>query len=342
MNNKLKRLIVSISISVMASGLFHVDAYAKTTNKRLYGKDRYVTAVQVSKAGWVTSDNVVLATGEDFPDALCAGPLAKKLNAPIILTGKDTLSIEAENEINRLKAKNVYIIGGQGVVSTHIEKQLKSKGIKCKRIYGMNRFETSVAIAKELGLKDDIVVATGLDFPDALSVAPIAASKAMPILLVDKDYIPSIVEKYLSTHNISKSYIIGGSGVISNIVASKFKNNERIAGNDRYSTNVKVLDRFSAGINFNSIYIATGVNFPDALTGSALAAKMSSGVMLVNNGVTREMGNFIKSKGSIIDNLIALGGEANVSTSVLNTIEDYKDGKEVINNESDFKVIDIY
>lgn len=342
MNKKLKQLIVTISMSVMALGLCKISANAKTTHKRLYGSDRYATAVEISKAGWATSDNLVLATGEDFPDALCAGPLAKKLNAPIILTGKDSLSNVASSEINRLRVRNVYIIGGQGVVSNNVERQLRSKGLNCKRIYGMNRFETSVAIAKELGPKSNIVVATGADFPDALSVAPIAASKGMPILLVDNKYIPSAIKNYLSTQKVSKSYIIGGSGVISNTVASKFANNERIAGSNRYATNVKVIDRFAADINFNSVYVATGQNFPDALTGSALAAKMSSGVMLVNKNITNEMGNLVKSKGAVINNLTALGGESTVPTYALNTIDNYKDGKEAIDNKNDFKVIDIY
>ena len=90
------------------------------TIQRLQGLDRYETSISISKSGWKTSDNVVLASGLDFPDALSAAPLAKQLNAPILLIGT-TLDTAINNELNRLQVKNVFVVGGEGVVSKSIK-----------------------------------------------------------------------------------------------------------------------------------------------------------------------------------------------------------------------------
>jgi putative cell wall-binding protein len=116
------------------------------TTERLQGVDRYATSISISKSGWETSENVVLASGLDFPDALSAAPLAKQLNAPILLIGGG-LDTALNNELNRLQIKNIFLVGGEGVVSKSIKEQLESKGIIVTRLSGNDRYETSLSIA---------------------------------------------------------------------------------------------------------------------------------------------------------------------------------------------------
>lgn len=294
--------------------------YAANKMQRIEGADRYKTAIEISKSAWEKSDNVVIATGLNFPDALSASPLAKQLNSPILLVGKQ-LDKDVENEITRLEAKNVYVVGGENVVSKDISKQLEDKGLKVTRLAGYDRYSTAFEIANYMAEKfeisSEIVVATGENFPDALSIAPIAAVCDMPILLTSKSYISESVIKYLDSHKPTKSYVIGGKNVIYDKAIEKLPDAERVYGNDRYETNIKILNKFSDKLNYDKTYIATGLNFPDALTGSALAPKTKSPIMLVDKKLSIQQRDFIDSKLSIIKEMDILGGEKVVPNTIL-------------------------
>ena len=150
------------------------------TVQSIKGADRYETAANVSKSGWDKgSDYVVVANGDFFADALCAAPLAKKYNAPILLTTANQLPDATASEISRLSGKHVIIVGGESVVSKKVENSLQSINTKSdvKRISGEDRFETSVNIAKEIGTTDSAVIANGYNYADALSISAIAAAK---------------------------------------------------------------------------------------------------------------------------------------------------------------------
>lgn len=289
---------------------------AAISTQRLSGVDRYETAIKISQSGWSGSQNVVLATGQDFPDALSAAPLAKKLNAPILLTEKLRLSSGVEDEIKRLGAKKVFIVGGTGVVSKSIEDRIRANSIEVIRLSGSDRYETSIAVANYMnsnfgGIKE-IVAATGSDFPDALSIAPVAAKKGIPIILTPKTYLPSVVKTYISSKGITKTYLIGGSGVISEKVRQDLPDAERIWGSDRYETNVAILNRFSKELDFNKSYMATGRDFPDALAGSALAPETSSPIILVDKVPADVTMSFAAHRISSISQVTILGGEGAV------------------------------
>lgn len=317
----LKRKIVSIVIGLLLVFTWNIGAFAAQVSNRLGGDDRYRTAVEVSKAGWAVAQNVVLVTGEDYPDALCAVPLAKKLDAPILLTGKAALNAYTEGEISRLGARYVYIIGGQAVVSENVKKALESKGLTCKRLWGNDRYETSVEVAKYLdanfAMSREIAVVTGEGFADALSISPVAAAKAMPVILVPKDAVPSSIKSYIGSRQIERTHVMGGTDIISDGVSRQFPYSERILGYDKYERNIAAASKFSSYINYDTVYVASGNDYPDALAGSALAAKNSSMIMLTSGVNSYTQKNFINSKASSIKYIKALGGEAVVSSTSL-------------------------
>jgi putative cell wall-binding protein len=323
---KLKKYLSILCLVVCFTLSFTIKTYASLKIDRLAGDDRYKTAVEISKAGWKSADNIVLATGENFPDALCAAPLAKQLNAPILLTGKASFDSNTESEIKRLEAKNVFIIGGTGVISDDIKAKLESMGLKVKRLYGQDRYETAINVASYTGVSfgKEIAVAIGDDFPDALSISPIAAQKGMPIILVPKDNLPESVKSYISSKEITKTYIIGGSDIISDSVVNEFPAFERIDGNDKYLRNIAVLIKFQGDIKLDKVYLATGENYPDALAGSALAQVTSSPIILINSTPQQSIISLITANlSNILSNvkeIKVLGGEGAVPSSILQAL----------------------
>lgn len=93
--------------------------------KRIASEDRLQTALKISQQGWLEGAAVVvLARADDFPDALTGVPLAKQLDAPILLTDKAGLAAGTVKEIQRLKVKTIYILGGKGAISQEIQDSL--------------------------------------------------------------------------------------------------------------------------------------------------------------------------------------------------------------------------
>jgi putative cell wall-binding protein len=286
---------------------------------RLYGGSRYETSVEISKFGASHADYVVLATGEDFPDALCAAPLATKYEAPILLTHKSSLPTVVENEINRLKPKEVFLVGGSGVISDNIKTVLQNKGIKVTRISGPNRYETSLEVAKYVNsTKQEVFVVTGENYPDALSIGAYAGNKQIPILLTDKNKLPDKINNFIKSKGITKAYVIGGSGVVGNSVVSSLPNAERIYGSNRYETNIEVLARFE--FFFGETYFATGESFADALSGAALAGAFNNPIVLVSDSMPNDIVEMIKENKDMMKMKKILGGPGAVSDSIINRI----------------------
>ncbi len=327
-----KKCINLISIVlVFCLSTFNVAAFASTNaakniSIRYGGDNRYETSLNIVKAGWKSADTVVLVTGESSADALCAAPLAKAYNAPIILINPKGQNSDVLNYLSSLGTKNAFIIGGTGVIPQTIEDLIKSKGISTNRIFGNDRYATSLKIAEQveekLGTITEAVLANGSDesFADALSISSIAAYRGMPILLTKKDNLPDGVTSFLSSKEIKNTFIIGGNGVISDSVKNLIPNSKVLSGNDRYSTNVAVMKAFS-DLSFNKVYIATGKGYADALAGSVLAAVTSSPIVLVNSNIPYDTKEFLKDSMSVNSSIVVLGGTAVVPDNIVTDLE---------------------
>ncbi len=321
-----KKIACFLAVSLCLSIGSGVKAKSGFTPERIGGANRYDTSVAVSKNGWsATSDYAVIASGEEFSDALSAAPLAKQYNAPILLVSKDKLDNQSNNtnnitvELSRLKVKKVFLIGGEGAVSLNVENTIKNKGIEVERLSGKDRYDTSIQIAKKVGVDKGIVITTGEDFPDALSMAPIAASKGMPIILMSKDGIPASDKEYV-TNNVPKTYVIGPKDLVKDEDLKDFKDVQRISGDNEYERNVNALETFSKELDYDTVYIASRNGFADALSGSALAALTSSPVILVGEDCKTTFQNYIKDRVDSIGQVNILGGEGVVRNSLIESI----------------------
>ncbi|WP_273831895.1 cell wall-binding repeat-containing protein [Guptibacillus sedimenti] len=207
---------------------------------RISGKDRYKTAVEISKAAFENgSERALLVRGDDFPDALAAAPYAYQLDAPILSTQKEKLTTVTKEELKRLGVKKVVIIGGSGAVSGEVEEELKAMNLIVDRISGKNRYETAAKIADKID-SDQVIIAYGGNFADALAIAPFAARNGIPIVLTGTNKLPSETKATIKKQTI----VVGGTGVVSNQVMDQLPDPIRLSGKSRYDTNKAIVEHF--------------------------------------------------------------------------------------------------
>ncbi|WP_051541851.1 cell wall-binding repeat-containing protein [Clostridium lundense] len=339
-----KKIMTLTVLGVIISSTTQVFAVSssKLNTKRIYGSDRYETSIKISKEGWDKSSCAVICRGDNFADAICSVPLAKKYNAPILLIKENKISKETKDELERLNAEKVFIIGGEGVISKSTEGEVKSiKSVKeISRFGGRDRYETSRIVAKDVGCKGEIVLTSGAAPADALSISPIAANKNMPIILTSKDKKP--VQQYLKDNKVNKSFIIGGEACVSKEIESVAPNVERIYGKDRFETNQKIIERFSDTLNFKKVYMALGqsdrgTEFADALTASTLASKDNSPMILIYKDIYGETEKLIKSKLSKDSTIVVFGGEKLIPENIVDKLANLKTSNQENTNKNNDK-----
>lgn len=308
-----------------------VKADSSSRVNRLGGQDRYETAAKVAQDGWTSSDYAIVANGEGYADALCAAPLAKEKNAPILLTAGNSLNQNALNQLKDLNVNHVIVVGGTGVVPESVLNEIKAQVPDVQdvqRLGGQDRYETSVKIAEKLGSTSKIVVASGEGYADALSAAPAAAIEEMPILLTRSTILPDVTSNYITSNSeITKTYVIGGTASVSNSVADSLKSVERFGGADRYETNVDVIEGFASDFKFSNIYAALGNGpigneFADALTGGALAAKNKNPLVITGQTLSSSTKQLLKDKVYTNATITVIGGTANISDSLAEEMKD--------------------
>ncbi len=264
------------------------------------GADRYQTAIVASQETFIGgSDSVVIATGENWPDALGGSALAGVMYGPILLSPKDALPADVLAEIERLNPSSAYVLGGEGALSDDVLAELT--GLlgeeNVTRLGGSDRYETAEIIADEvigyLGewgwIVDTAFVATGRNYPDALAAAPLAAGVYYPIYLSDPDCISDPTAQAMRSAGITETILLGGEAVVSPETEEKLADNgiatvDRIAGADRYETAAAIaqygVDEY--GFAWDGVAIATGKGFADALAGGVAQAYWGS-VMLLSD-----------------------------------------------------------
>lgn len=340
---KKMKLIISLSLIVLMIFASTSVSFAGDDNEleivRFAGNDRFETANiiadEVLKSNNMsTCDTVVIANAYNFADCLAGGPLAKSLKAPILLSNKDKIETSTLNKIKKLGATKVYILGGKSAISDKVVNQLTGIGIKNYRIIrlaGNSRYETAVVIAQELmevtGKTEfsNIFVVSGENFPDALSISPIAGIKQCPILYAPKKgNMDAVTFGFINSLNSPQAYIIGSSTIISDNIKNRItyatgNEAERIYGNDRYETSAKIFKKFNSFIYDSKVCIATGTNFPDALAGSVYAASESYGILLVDNKSVNQAINYT-IRGYNTERAYVFGGQGAVSDSKVKTL----------------------
>ena len=287
---------------------------------RLAGSDRYETAYAVAEQMKLNKDeskfkNVVVASGDNYPDALSGNYLAFTKNAPMLLTNQYEVDNTAEYIKNSIEPKGtVYILGQASAVPASLEQKLQ--GINIKRIGGSDRFETNLLILKEARVHgEELIVCSGLNFPDAVS----ASAANRPILLAD-DKLSVSQKNYLSTIDPLKVYFIGGDKAVPKAVRDEFTGNTvRLAGSDRFETSRLIAENLFPS-HQDRVILASGLNFPDALVGGAFNQDTRVPVLLVGPDFADAYNakKFVSENGT--KSLILLGGKLSISDEIANYI----------------------
>lgn len=306
---KFFKLCITCTLGISLFFTSKVDA-ALVDTKRLSGIDRYRTCSQIVNEGWKNSDYAIVVNGENFPDALSASVLAKKYNAPILITKSNILDINTLDQLKRLNVKKVFIAGGESSVNNSVELAIRKLGVQTVRYSGKDRNETSVKIAEQIGTDNGIIITTDNYFTDALSVAPIAGKLQIPIILVPKDTLPESVKNFIIDRSIPKTYVLGGTDIISDTVALRFPSVQRVDGDDKYERNINIINTFSDKLDFSTSFVLSGEDYPDGIASTALAATTSSPIILMKNSLSSNSYNFLKNNLSKISNLYILGGQS--------------------------------
>lgn len=285
---------------------------------RIYGETRIETAALLSSRFFTTAQAVVVANGFSFADSLAAASLCGHLNCPLLFVRESSVPSATIEEIKRLGASKVFVVGGPAVVAGNVETVLKSAtGCEVERIHGRDRFETAEKIAMkvaESGVPSGVFVVNGFSEADSLSCANLSALSRRPILFSRQDTVPYWTSRALAElrkANPSLEVIaVGGPGVISDAVVDSLSAT-RIAGADRFETNLEV-QRFGLErglLKTETLFFVNGNNPVDALSVSGASRSLAPVVVLVrDSSVPLKTFSFLSRLAPPSKSFIAAGG----------------------------------
>lgn len=185
---------------------------------RISGQDRYATAANLAKR-FKDPDTIFVATGEDFPDALAASARAGSEGVPVLLVRRNSVPAATTAALDASDPKRIVVVGGRDAVSAKVYTELRSHGRRVERLGGANRYETAALLASHLSEVDNVYVATGQDWPDAVTGGAAAANHNGTLLLSRPTRVPQVTHDELMRLRAPSITILGGERSISPTVA---------------------------------------------------------------------------------------------------------------------------
>ncbi|HYD09169.1 MAG TPA: cell wall-binding repeat-containing protein, partial [Acidimicrobiales bacterium] len=307
-------------------------ARADATSDRLAGATRYGTAAAIAgQDDFAGATTAILASGENFPDALAASGLSgENAPAPIVLTESDSLTDETRVALSELGSlDDIIVVGGTAAVSDEVVTAVEDEGYTVTRVAGNDRYETAAAIAGDVtaGEIDGLttaLIASGEVFADALAGGPVAYAANLPVLLVNSAGIPAATEAALD--GIEQVIILGGTARITDETETELEGITgnpavRVAGVDRFETATLIastLGEGELGWAPETVMLASGLNFPDALAGGPIGGERQAPIVL-SASIPEVTLAYLDGVSDTLRTLIGLGGTAVVSDEDLAT-----------------------
>jgi putative cell wall-binding protein len=326
------------NLTTTPAGTSH-QVYARSIDStpyisRIGGADRYEVSANASRSSIGASSRVGYApaavfvtSGQTFPDALSASAAAGKLGGPVLLVRRDEVPAAVRAEILRLKPFSIYVVGGTASVSdaTFAELAKFSPPSGIFRLDGADRYDVAVKVsARHFPSSDTVYLASGQNFPDALAGSAAAGAEKAPVLLTLRDRVPDAVRNEVARLKPQRIVVLGGPSTVSDSVLSTLTTIApavRLSGIDRYD-GAAAMSRSAFVDGAETVYVASGKVYPDALSGSAIAIRMKAPVLLIPGNtipasVDRELDRLDPH------HIVVLGGSATLDEGVASALTKY-------------------
>ena len=312
---------------------------------RVKGKTRYETSIAIAKQflydyGATGYPNVIIATGDNFADALAGAALSAEYAAPIILVSKNVPesfenAMDFIDEFVNLEEGTAFILGGKNAVPEEVEGMLDDVGIAFERFAGKGRYDTNLMVLNKLvevgslEAGDAIFYCDGTNWPDAAT----AAGTGVPMMLVAKDGLSQDQIDFIEAFEAPMmNVLIGGTKAVSEEVAAQlepytredeleyFDGVWRIFGKGRGDTAVALAEAVFE--EPEGVIFAYALNYPDTIAGGLMACYMGMPILYGDNG---HPDVYAASDGPYIEDLgiyfaYILGGQKLVSYEFANDL----------------------
>ena len=264
------------------------EIFEKIPATRIAGRNRQLTAVEVSKTLFQKADTVIITSSDKMVDSLASSPYGVGIKAPTLLVDKDSISKEILQEIKRLNPSKIIIAGGKLSVSEKVENQIKQLGIKQQRIAGHDRFETAVKLGEQVRAnstnKKEIILVNGFNNIDALTAGSLASKLNIPVLLTENGQLNETTKKAIKDWGIEKVTIIGGKTQVSETIEETLQNSglkvERLAGRTRVDTALEVAKAVNS--DPDKVIFANKTAYPDTLLAPYLSNAEKAPIVLID------------------------------------------------------------
>ena len=315
------------------------------TPARIGGQTRYGTAAEIAHADYPDgASEVIIASGERYPDALAGAPIAAQLDAPVLLVQQDRVPDVTLAALDELNPDHVTILGGDVAVSEQVEASIsQSIRVPTDRIEGQTRYDTAAEVARTVqqangnaanwpGDQRAAFLTTGEGFPDALSAGALAASRdqaPIPILLTQRDDVPEPTAAAIEDLDIELVILVGGPDAISQDVQDAIDDGDtttdRVAGATRTETATEVADYAIQYLGFDEddLTLTRGDAFPDALSVAPLTGANRNPILLTANNteLSEATRAWLAEACGAVDRIRGIGQQAALSEDVLNAAE---------------------
>jgi putative cell wall-binding protein len=318
--------VAVVAAVLAAQTMLAPAAQAYPAVERYGGADRYAVSALVSEKTFEPGVDVAyIASGVGFADALSASAVAGIQNAPVLLVPASGIPEAVSDELIRLAPTRIVVAGGLASIDVETFNDLQNYSRIVDRLDGANRYEVSTLLSADVfrSGRPVVYVASGAVFPDALSGSAAAGSLLAPVLLTAEDAVPAVVLEELKRLQPTGIVLMGGEDTVSVAVEQELGRVapvSRISGTDRYEVSAVAAGGFRTDIE--TVYVASGLVFPDALSGSAAAIVDDAPVVLVRpdsipQTVAAELGRLRPR------HIIVLGGPTTIGDSVLTELQQY-------------------
>lgn len=330
-------MVLALSFTLLPGAL--AQAAEDVTPARVGGAERTATAANIALLAYPDgTEKAIVTTAFSAQDALTSASLAGATGAAMLLVNPTGVPAETAAALQQLGVQTVTIVGSQASIPAEVQDEL-DVDYDVVRIGGPSPYAIAAAVADETvdvagtvqinGLRT-VFLANGENFPDALSASPAAYAGPLPVLYTEPDELRAEVTTFLDARDIEQVVILGGQLAVSADVQTAVENQVRqvvrLGGATRVDTSTTVAAWTEQELSFTAqtVVLARGDDFPDALTAGQLGGTLEAPLVLsaTPTVLPEPAEQFFADRCEPIEVVQAVGGEKAVSTAVLEMAED--------------------